>query len=102
METRPCFGYVSTLSLKSALIINELHFSLWPRPDGSPVAIAENTYGNLVTLHGNAYRSSVTLPGDACAGKPLFRVAVTLDLIPFATSKVRHEDRLAAILDGRS
>ena len=32
----------------------------------------------------------------------LFRVAVTLDLIPFATCKVRHEDRLAAILDGRS
>ena len=91
METRPFFGYVSTLSLKSTLIINELHFSLWPRPDGSPVAIAENTYGNLVTLH-----------GDACGGKPLFRVAVTLDLIPFATCKVRHEDRLAAILDGRS
>ena len=69
METRPFFGYVSTLSLKSTLIINELHFSPWPRPDG---------------------------------GKPLFRVAVTLDLIPFATCKVRHEDRLAAILDGRS
>lgn len=32
----------------------------------------------------------------------LFRVAVTLDLIPFATCKVGHEDRLAAILDGRS
>ena len=80
METQPYFGYVSTLSLKSTLIINELYFSPWPRPDGSLVAIA----------------------GDACIGKPLFRVAVTLDLIPFATCKVRHEDRLAAIFDGRS
>ena len=52
METRPFFGYVSTLSLKSTLIINELHFSPWPRPDvglvetpgdvcGGPGAIAE-------------------------------------------------------------
>ena len=68
METRHFFGYVSTPSLKSTLIINELYSSPWPRPDGSPVAIAENTYGNLVTLHGNAYRSSVTFHGDACGG----------------------------------
>ncbi len=51
---------------------------------------------------GDAYRKSCGNHGDACIGKPLFRVAVTLDLIPFATCKVRHEDRLAAILDGRS
>ena len=76
METQPFFGYVSTPSLKSTLIINELYFSPWPRPDGSPVAIAENTYGNLVTLHGNAYRSSVTLPGDACGG--LVAIAETI------------------------
>ena len=30
----------------------------------------------------------------------LFRVAISLNLIPFATSEVRHEDRFAAILDG--
>ena len=48
------------------------------------------------------FRPVAANPGDACIGKPLFRVAVTLDLIPFATCKVRHEDRLAAILDGRS
>lgn len=35
METQPYFGYVSTPSLKSTLIINELYFSPWPRPDGS-------------------------------------------------------------------
>ena len=91
METRPFFGYVSTLSLKSALIINELHFSPWPRPDVG-----------LVETPGDACGGLVAIAGDACIGKPLFRVAVTLDLIPFATCKVRHEDRLAAILDGRS
>lgn len=35
VETQPYFGYVSTPSLKSTLIINELYFSPWPRPDGS-------------------------------------------------------------------
>ena len=87
METRPFFGYVSTLSLKSTLIINKLHFSPWPRPDGKPWRRLRRSCGNR---------------RDDCTGKPLFRVAVTLDLIPFATCKVRHEDRLAAILDGRS
>ena len=87
METQPYFGYVSTLSLKSTLIINELHFGPWPHPDGYPWRRLQRSCGNR---------------RDDCAGKPLFRVAVTLDLIPFATCKVRHEDRLAAILDGRS
>lgn len=27
-------------------------------------------------------------------------MAISLNLIPFATSEVRHEDRFAAILDG--
>lgn len=30
----------------------------------------------------------------------LFRVAISLNLIPFASSEVRHKDRFAAILDG--
>ena len=50
METQPYFGYVSTLSLKSTLIINELYFSPWPRPDGSLVAIAGDACGGFVTL----------------------------------------------------
>lgn len=51
---------------------------------------------------GDACGGLAAIAGDDCIGKPLFRVAIPLDLIPFATSKVRHEDRLAAILDGRS
>lgn len=91
METRPFFGYVSTLLLKSTLIINELHFSPWPRPDAGLVETTE-------TLAEVLWQSPETLAPE----NALFRVAVTLDLIPFATCKVRHEDRLAAILDGRS
>lgn len=30
----------------------------------------------------------------------LFRVAISLNLIPFAAGEVGHEDRFAAILDG--
>ena len=45
-----------------------------------------------------AFRGGAGVPTEENA---LVRVAVTLDLIPFATCKVRHEDRLAAILDGR-
>ena len=90
METRPLFGYVSTLSLKSTLIINELYFSPWPRPD---VGLVET----METLAEVLWQSPETLAPE----NALFRVAVTLDLIPFATCKVRHEDRLAAIFDGR-
>ena len=92
METQPYFGYVSTLSLKSTLIINELHFSPWPRPDGSPVAIAENTYGNLVTLHGNAYRSSVTLHGNA------YRSSVTLHGDAYRSSVTLHGDACGGLV----
>lgn len=48
METQPFFGYVSTLSLKSTLIINELHFSPWPRHDVGLVETTETLAGSLV------------------------------------------------------
>ena len=74
-------------------------YSDYQRVTFQPVAASRRrSCGN----HGDACGGLVAIAETIAPENALFRVAVTLDLIPFATCKVRHEDRLAAILDGRS